>query len=134
MMAGLDYAKGDAVIFIDADLQDPPELIKEMINLWENGNEVIYAKRTKRKGESPFKLLTAKMKFEIEWQFITVSIAQRIMKEFADFNALVVYKDLITGKEKTGYFYPGDYQPVPSTVYQNREMLYKSFPLNIIEK
>ncbi len=80
------------------------------------------------------KMLTAKMKFEMEWQFITVSTAQRIMKEFADFNALVVYKDLITGKEKTGYFYPGDFQPVPSTVYQNNEMLYKSFPLNIIEK
>lgn len=80
------------------------------------------------------KLLTVKMKFEIEWQFITVSTARRIMKELADFNALVVYVDLITGKEKSGRFYPGDFQPVPSTTYWNKEMLYKSFPLNIIEK
>lgn len=65
VQAGLKFTTGDAVVIIDADLQDPPELIKEMINLWENGNEVIYAKRTKRKGESPFKLLTAKMFYQI---------------------------------------------------------------------
>ncbi len=65
VQAGLKYTTGDAVVIIDADLQDPPEIIKEMIDLWENGNEVIYAKRTKRKGESPFKLFTAKMFYQI---------------------------------------------------------------------
>lgn len=59
--AGLQYVTGDAVIIIDADLQDPPELLPEMIDLWEEGNEVIYGQRKKRKGESAFKLLTAKM-------------------------------------------------------------------------
>jgi glycosyltransferase involved in cell wall biosynthesis len=59
--AGLNEATGDAIIIIDSDLQDPPELIPEMIKLWENGNDVIYGKRTKRKGESHFKLLTARM-------------------------------------------------------------------------
>ena len=59
--AGLKFATGDAIVIIDADLQDPPELIPEMITLWENGNDVIYGKRKGRKGESPFKLLTAKM-------------------------------------------------------------------------
>lgn len=59
--AGLKFATGDAIVIIDADLQDPPELIPEMIALWENGNDVIYGKRKSRKGESPFKLLTAKM-------------------------------------------------------------------------
>ena len=59
--AGLKFATGDAIVIIDADLQDPPELIPEMITLWENGNDVIYGKRKSRKGESPFKLLTAKM-------------------------------------------------------------------------
>ena len=59
--AGLKCVTGDAIIVIDADMQDPPEVIPEMIKLWEKGNEVIYAKRRTRKGESAFKLLTAKM-------------------------------------------------------------------------
>ncbi len=59
--AGLKYVTGDAIVIMDADLQDPPELIPEMIKLWEDGNEVIYGKRKSREGESAFKLLTAKM-------------------------------------------------------------------------
>ena len=59
--AGLQYVTGDAVVIIDADLQDPPELIPEMISLWEQGNDVIYGKRKKRDGESKFKLFTASM-------------------------------------------------------------------------
>lgn len=59
--AGLKYVTGDCAIVIDADLQDPPELIPQMIKLWEEGNEVIYGKRKTREGESIFKLLTAKM-------------------------------------------------------------------------
>lgn len=59
--AGLKEVTGDAIVIIDADLQDPPELIPDMLKKWEEGNEVIYGKRKKRKGESAFKLLTAKM-------------------------------------------------------------------------
>ena len=59
--AGIQYVTGDAVIIMDADLQDPPELLPEMLALWEEGNEVIYGQRRSRKGESAFKLLTAKM-------------------------------------------------------------------------
>ena len=59
--AGLKEVSGDAIVIIDADLQDPPELIPQMLELWEQGNEVIYGKRKTRKGESAFKLLTAKM-------------------------------------------------------------------------
>ena len=58
--AGMDYAKGDAVIIIDADLQDPPELIFDMIEKWKEGYEVVYAKRAKRKGETVFKKLSAR--------------------------------------------------------------------------
>lgn len=58
--AGLKHISGDAVIIIDADMQDPPENIKDMLKEWENGYEVIYGKRKTRKGESAFKLLTAK--------------------------------------------------------------------------
>lgn len=59
--AGIKEVTGDAIVIIDADLQDPPELIPDMLKLWEEGNEVIYGKRKKRKGESAFKLVTAKM-------------------------------------------------------------------------
>ena len=59
--AGLKYVTGDAIVIIDADMQDPPELIPEMLKLWEDGNEIIYGKRKTREGETAFKLLTAKM-------------------------------------------------------------------------
>ena len=59
--AGLKYVTGDAIVIIDADLQDPPEIIPEMLKLWEDGNDVIYGKRKSREGESKFKLLTASM-------------------------------------------------------------------------
>ncbi|PGE18941.1 glycosyltransferase [Bacillus toyonensis] len=58
--AGIAVAKGDAIVIIDADLQDPPEVIPELIAKWEEGYEVVYAKRKQRKGETWFKLLTAK--------------------------------------------------------------------------
>jgi glycosyltransferase involved in cell wall biosynthesis len=58
--AGIDYAKGDAIVIIDADLQDPPEVIPELVNKWLEGFDVVYAKRKKRKGETWFKLVTAK--------------------------------------------------------------------------
>lgn len=58
--AGIAKAKGDAVVVIDADLQDPPELIPEMIKLWQEGYHVVYGQRKKRKGETWFKLTTAK--------------------------------------------------------------------------
>ncbi len=57
--AGLDYARGDAVVIIDSDLQDPPEVMVEMIEKWKNGAEVVYAQRKTRAGETKFKLLTA---------------------------------------------------------------------------
>ena len=59
--AGLKEISGDVVLTIDADLQDPPELIHDMLNLWEKGNDIVYGKRTKRDGENIFKLFSAKM-------------------------------------------------------------------------
>lgn len=63
--AGLDNCKGDAAVVIDADLQDPPHIILEMIKKWEEGFDVIYGKRKERAGESAFKLLTAKYFYRI---------------------------------------------------------------------
>lgn len=59
MTAGFDYATGDAVVVIDADLQDPPELITDLVREWENGFDVVYAQRTVREGESLAKKITA---------------------------------------------------------------------------
>ena len=65
MIAGLDHAKGDAVVIIDADLQDPPELIPEMISLWQEGYDDIYAKRRSREGESWLKKFTSKQYYKL---------------------------------------------------------------------
>jgi polyisoprenyl-phosphate glycosyltransferase len=63
--AGLEAAAGDVIVVIDADLQDPPEVIAEMIDLWRQGNHVVYGIRTTRAGESRFKLMTAKAFYRI---------------------------------------------------------------------
>lgn len=65
MTAGLDEAQGDAVIVIDADLQDPPELIAEMVKTWREGFDVVYAKRIERKGESFVKRFTARLFYKL---------------------------------------------------------------------
>ena len=63
--AGILNCEGDLAVVIDADLQDPPELIVDMIEKWEKGFDVVYAKRKTRKGESKFKLVTAKYFYKI---------------------------------------------------------------------
>ena len=63
--AGLEEAGGDAVVIIDADLQDPPEVIPQMVHLWRDGNDVVYGLRIDRKGESTFKLWTAKVFYRL---------------------------------------------------------------------
>lgn len=63
--AGLEQASGDAVVVIDADLQDPPEVIPQMVSLWREGNDVVYGIRLERKGESKFKLWTAKVFYRL---------------------------------------------------------------------
>lgn len=65
MLAGMDYATGDAVCFIDADLQDPPELIKELVAEWEKGYDDVYARRRKREGEGFFKKFFAHTYYRI---------------------------------------------------------------------
>ncbi|HAV77875.1 MAG TPA: glycosyltransferase [Anaerolineae bacterium] len=72
--AGWDYARGDAVVIIDADLQDPPELILEMSQKWQEGYEVVYAVRAEREGESWFKLWTASIFYRIIFRITDVKI------------------------------------------------------------
>ena len=63
--AGLDAARGDAVIIMDADLQDPPELMPEMLGAWRDGHDVVNMKRRKREGESHFKVISAKLYYRL---------------------------------------------------------------------
>lgn len=65
VMAGLRNCTGDNAIIIDADMQDPPEVIPDMLNLWEEGNEVVYGKRKTREGETYFKTFTAKTFYRV---------------------------------------------------------------------
>ena len=76
MTAGLDCCKGDAVVIIDADLQDPPELIPELILKWQAGYDVVYAKRISREGESPLKKLTSKTFYRILKHLSRVNIPE----------------------------------------------------------
>jgi polyisoprenyl-phosphate glycosyltransferase len=65
MTAGLDHARGEAVVIIDADLQDPPELIESLIAKWRYGYDVVYARRLSRDGETFFKKLTARLFYKV---------------------------------------------------------------------
>jgi dolichol-phosphate mannosyltransferase len=72
--AGLDYARGEAVIILDSDLQDPPEVIPALIARWKDGAEVVYAQRSGRKGETRFKLLTASLFYRLIARITSVEI------------------------------------------------------------
>lgn len=72
--AGWDYARGDAVVIIDADLQDPPEVIPDLIKKWREGYDVVYAVRSDREGESWFKKITASTFYRIIYRITDVKI------------------------------------------------------------
>ena len=84
MIAGLDYVTGDAVIFMDADLQDPPELIEEFLKYWEQGYDDVYAKRKSRKGETFLKKFTSKMYYKV----LQKLAGMEIQKDTGDFRLL----------------------------------------------
>lgn len=72
--AGIDHCKGKAAVIIDADLQDPPELIVEMFQKWKEGYEVVYAKRRSREGESYLKKFTAKLFYRMLKKITSINI------------------------------------------------------------
>jgi dolichol-phosphate mannosyltransferase len=82
--AGLDYARGDAVIIIDSDLQDPPEVIRELVARWKDGAEVVYAQRAARPGETRFKLVTAAAFYRLIERITSV----KIPRDTGDFRLL----------------------------------------------
>ena len=84
LTAGLDHASGDAVIVIDTDLQDPPELIPELVKQWRDGYDVVNAKRIKRKGESSFKKITSFVYYRFLYKLSDI----KIPKDTGDFRLL----------------------------------------------
>lgn len=72
--AGLDFCRGQAAVIIDADLQDPPEVVLEMIEKWKQGNQVVYAVRVEREGESWFKKMTASLFYRIIFRITDIKI------------------------------------------------------------
>lgn len=84
MIAGIDHVHSDALVIIDADLQDPPELIPDMVTLWEQGYDDVYARRTKRLGESWFKKFSSRMFYRVLQKSTTIPI----QRDTGDFRLL----------------------------------------------
>ena len=72
--AGIDYAEGDAVVIIDSDLQDPPEVIPQLVAKWKEGFQLVYAQRETRQGETFFKLLTASLFYRLIRRLASINI------------------------------------------------------------
>ena len=75
LTAGLEHARGDAVVMIDGDLQDPPELIREMLEAWRRGSDVVYAVREARAGERRFKLWSARAFYRLFGRLANIELA-----------------------------------------------------------
>jgi polyisoprenyl-phosphate glycosyltransferase len=152
--AGLNHATGEAVVIIDADLQDPPELILEMIERWKAGYQVVYAVREERKGESWFKLFTAKLFYRIINRLTDVDIPLdtgdfRLMDEkvVAALNAMPEHNRFIRGLtswigfKQTGVTYVREARKWGETKYPLKKMIrfamdavtgFSYFPLQIM--
>jgi dolichol-phosphate mannosyltransferase len=134
--AGMDYAQGDAVILIDADLQDPPELILEMIKKWKEGYKVVYAVRSERKGETWFKLFTAKLFYRLIYRITDVIIPQDTgdfrlmdrqvvdtMKHMRERHRFIRGMTSWVGFPQTGVYYVREERFAGETNYPLRKML-----------
>src|SRR5215212_10037338 len=82
--AGLEHARGDVVVMLDGDLQDPPELIPEMLAAWRRGADVVYAVRESREGETRFKLTTARWFYRLFAKLARIELA----RESGDFRLM----------------------------------------------
>jgi glycosyltransferase involved in cell wall biosynthesis len=152
--AGMNHTSGDAVVVIDADLQDPPELILEMIERWKAGYQVVYAVREERKGESWFKLLTAKLFYRLIYRITDVDIPMdtgdfRLMdrKVVEALNAMPEHNRFIRGMtswvgfKQTGVTYVREARLSGETKYPLRKMVrfamdavtgFSYFPLQVM--
>jgi dolichol-phosphate mannosyltransferase len=152
--AGIDHSSGDATILIDADLQDPPELILDMIERWKAGFHVVYAIREKRMGESWFKLLTAKLFYRVIYRITDVDIpvdtgdfrlmdrkVVDVLKHMREHNRFIRGMTSWVGFKQTGVNYVREARHSGETKYPFRKMVrfamdavtsFSYFPLQIM--
>jgi dolichol-phosphate mannosyltransferase len=138
--AGIDVARGDAVVIIDSDLQDPPELISKLIEQWEQGFDVVYAKRQRREGETRLKLLTAALFYRLLKALVKTDIpadvgdfrlmSARAVKHFRQLREHDRFvRGLVSwiGFKQTGVLYERDKRFAGVTKYPYRKMLKFAF-------
>ena len=152
--AGIDFASGSAVILIDADLQDPPEVILDLIEQWKAGYEVVYAQRAERKGEGWFKKLTAKLFYRMIYRITDVQIpvdtgdfrlmderVARVLREMREHNRFIRGMTSWVGFKQTGVTYVREARHWGETKYPLRKMVrfaldaitsFSYFPLQIM--
>ncbi|RMF79459.1 MAG: glycosyltransferase [Chloroflexi bacterium] len=152
--AGIDHAAGDAVILIDADLQDPPELIHELIERWRAGYQVVYAVRRERKGETFFKRFSAKAFYRIINRMTEIDIpldtgdfrlmdrqVVDVLKKMPEHNRFIRGMTSWIGFKQTGVYYERDPRHWGETKYPISKMLrfgldaitsFSYFPLQIM--
>ncbi len=151
--AGLDYSRGDAVVIIDSDLQDPPEVIPELIEKWREGYHVVYAIRGEREGESWFKLATASLFYRIIYRITDVDIpldtgdfrlldrkVVNVMKAMKERHRFLRGMSVWVGFRQTGVKYRRAARHAGETKYPLRKMVkfandaitgYSYFPLQL---
>jgi dolichol-phosphate mannosyltransferase len=134
--AGLDYARGRAVVVMDADLQDPPEVVAEMVAKWREGYDVVYGKRRSRDGETFFKLLTARWFYRIFAAMIPIEVpldtgdfrlmSRRVvvaLRELAEAHRFVRGMVSWVGFKQTAVLYDRPVRFAGETKYPFRKML-----------
>jgi dolichol-phosphate mannosyltransferase len=134
--AGMDYAQGEAVILMDADLQDPPELVLEMIDKWQEGYKVVFAVRSGRQGEGWFKLVTAKLFYRLIYRITDIEIPldtgdYRLMdrqvvdqmKDMKEHHRFVRGMTSWVGFQQTGVYYIREERFSGETKYPVRRMV-----------
>ncbi|TVR23311.1 MAG: glycosyltransferase [Anaerolineaceae bacterium] len=152
--AGIDYADGHAVVLIDADLQDPPEVIADLIAKWREGYEVVYAVRAERHGESRFKIWTAKLFYRLIYRITDVNIpldtgdfrlmderVVRVLRQMREHNRFIRGMTSWVGFRQTGVDYVRHARHAGETKYPLRKMIrfawdaitgFSYFPLQIM--
>ncbi len=134
--AGMDFAAGDAVVLIDADLQDPPEVILKLVEKWREGYQVVYAVRAERRGEGRFKIWTAKMFYRLIYRITDVDIPldtgdfrlmdRRVVNavsQMREHNRFIRGLTSWVGFKQTGVEYVRQAREIGETKYPLRKML-----------
>lgn len=134
--AGIDYAEGDAVAIIDSDLQDPPEVILDLVAKWKEGYEVIYAQRRSRAGETFFKLLTAKLFYRLIDRMASIDIPRdtgdfrlidrkvvMVMRQLREHHRFMRGLSVWVGFKQTGVLYDRHERYAGTTQYPLRKMV-----------